>query len=250
MKIALILIFVFIIGIFVWNKLELRTSQINVSQKPSGINTKTIKENNTAKKYAIDSEYPEIAGLIDVSTQNLVNNKIKNLIKKIIDEFILASSVGNKSNELPKDIKSSLFIRYVVAQANDKIISIEFDISDMKTGMAHPNNYSKVFNFDPVNNKEIILSDVFKTNLDYLNTLSKLCREYLYKNLESKLPGIKNTIDDGTAANEVNFSNFLIGKDSLTIIFDPYKVAPYAAGTQKIQIPFSKLNGILSTKFQ
>lgn len=250
MKTVLILIIVIIVGIFVWNKLELKIPQINNSQKPSVINTKTIKEENIAKKYVIDSEYPEIAGLIDVSTQTLVNKKIKNQIDQIIAEFILNLPIENRLSNLPKDLKNSLFIRYNVAQANDKIISIEFDISDMKAGMAHPNNYSKVFNFDPVNNKEIIISDVFKTNSDYLNILSKYCREYLYINLEPQWFDIKNMIDEGTAPSENNFKNFTINKDSLTIIFDPYQVAPYAAGTQKIKIPFSELQGILSTKFQ
>lgn len=44
-------------------------------------------------------------------------------------------------------------------------------------------------------------------------------------------------ISEGTAPKEENFENFLITDNALIIIFDPYEVAPYAAGSVFVEIP-------------
>lgn len=238
MKALLFLVFIIIVGYVLWSKFEIKIPFINTPANSSEVNTKTIKEENTAKRYVIDCEYPEIRGF-------LFNGRIKNLVDKVIADFILNLPTKDQLVDLPADLNSSLFIRYNVAQANNKVVSIEFDISDMKISMAHPDNYSKVFNFDPVNNKEIVLSDIFKTNSDYLDSLSKLCRDDLYKKIKPGDDISKEMVDQGTLPDEKNFSKFTLSKDQLIIIFDPYTVAPYSAGTQKVIIPFSSINQYL-----
>jgi hypothetical protein len=53
-------------------------------------------------------------------------------------------------------------------------------------------------------------------------------------------------IRTGGAADEENFRNFTLGRDSLVIDFDEYQVGPYALGRPRIAIAYNSLSTILS----
>ena len=39
--------------------------------------------------------------------------------------------------------------------------------------------------------------------------------------------------------------NFQLGKDAVELLFNPYEIAPWSAGTIYVRIPYSALNGML-----
>ena len=52
-------------------------------------------------------------------------------------------------------------------------------------------------------------------------------------------------LKSGAGPSWSNFQDFLLLPDTLVIRFPPYQVAAYAAGDQKVEIPLSKLSGLM-----
>ena len=57
-------------------------------------------------------------------------------------------------------------------------------------------------------------------------------------------------IRQGVTPEALNFQSYAIEGDALVLIFPPYQVAPYAAGTQEVSIPLSQLKEILKPAYQ
>jgi hypothetical protein len=114
------------------------------------------------------------------------------------------------------------------------------------TGAAHPNTYSISLPFDTVSEEELLLSDLFSSP-DYLNLLAEQVRE----DLMQKEFADEEWINGGTDPEEpVNYASWALTEDSLIIIFDPYMIAPYAVGTQRVSIPLSELSGMLKEEYR
>ena len=52
-------------------------------------------------------------------------------------------------------------------------------------------------------------------------------------------------IRGGATPNSENYQNLLFTKSGLLIVFDPYQVAPYAAGISEVTIPYETIAGIM-----
>jgi hypothetical protein len=77
--------------------------------------------------------------------------------------------------------------------------------------------------------------------------ISAYCIKDLKKQSQSNgdiLPG--EMIQAGAGPNADNFSGWTISKKGLVINFDAYDVGPYAAGPQKVLIPYSVLKDLIS----
>ncbi|MGE5541193.1 MAG: DUF3298 domain-containing protein [Bacillota bacterium] len=117
------------------------------------------------------------------------------------------------------------------------------------TGGAHPNTYFRTFTFDTRTGKSLALADLFTPGTAYLTQLSQLSRELLpaiiAKNSGSAIADINpNMLSNGTIAEQANFANWYLEGSSLVIAFEPYQVAPYAAGPQTLSIPLSRFSNL------
>jgi len=92
------------------------------------------------------------------------------------------------------------------------------------------------------------LNDVFLNGTVPLDVISKLAQEDLKKQLGDMAdPGM---LEAGTTATTPdNYKNWALTPNSLVFFFDPYQVAAYAAGPQKVEILFTTLNGLLAAPF-
>lgn len=209
------------------------------------IQTKTLKEDNIASKYTLDIQYPEITGFKDSNIEKSVNEKIAKIVTDQVREF-KKSAAETGSFVQDNNFMSGLDIRYEIAQANENIFSLSLQVSNFAAGAAHPSNYNLTFNYQPSSqSEEITLSDLFKADSNYLEILSRISREDLnnqFKN-ESEL---KEFINSGTEPLEENFKNFILKPSELVLVFDPYQVAPYAAGTRTVSISKDKIKDILN----
>src|SRR5262249_5963211 len=104
-----------------------------------------------------------------------------------------------------------------------------------------------VLNYDVKNSKKLALADLFNPRSDYLNVISQYC----IKELKDRQKKDKDSmLDDemmksGAAAKKENYEAWAITKKGLWITFDPYQVAPYAAGPQYVLVPYSALKDIV-----
>ncbi|HRH43680.1 MAG TPA: DUF3298 and DUF4163 domain-containing protein [Pyrinomonadaceae bacterium] len=181
----------------------------------------TIKEKTNGNDISIS--YPQFVG----GNFTALNLALKNIALQYQNEF--------KKGKPEKGEENYLESGYTIEFANDNIVSVQFG-QESFSGGAHPNHSSQTLNFDLKNNKPIKLADLFKPNSKYLQKLSQLSKEGLGDNLQ---------FEEGIAPVAKNFSDFLITKKGLLILFDEYQVAPYAAGPQEVLISYADLKEFL-----
>jgi hypothetical protein len=113
---------------------------------------------------------------------------------------------------------------------------------------AHPNAFYRTFTFDLATGAELSVDDLFLPRTDYLKRLSAFAEFELGKALGEFADA--DYIKQGTTPESVNFQAFAIDGDALVLIFPPYQVAPYAAGTQRVSIPLAQLAEVLKPEYR
>ena len=137
-----------------------------------------------------------------------------------------------------------------IERSDSKVISAWVNITEITQGTAHYLHFSDVFNYSMVGSKEITLDDIFDPKTDYLNKLTTIVRQKLdqgYKDDGTWYDGVESFINDGVKPDVKSFQRFVIGKDYLVFIYDPYEAGSYVDGVRKAKISFSELKGLLKT---
>ena len=109
-------------------------------------------------------------------------------------------------------------------------------------GGAHGNTNLVSFNYDAAEGKFIDIQQA--TGMSY-NEISSNCRNTLYKNLidndKTGMPpkekdSMREMINTGAFPQAGNFEIFTVDGAKVYVLFEPYSVAPYAYGIQKVQV--------------
>jgi len=126
--------------------------------------------------------------------------------------------------------------------------------SDVFTTYLHSQQSYAAFTFDVEKGRKLELRDFFKENSHYLDTISHYCIDSLSRKLlKAERPAYRlsvlDNIKDGASAREQNYRCFYLTPKGFVIVFPPYQVAAYAAGTQKILIPYEVLKRVMLPEF-
>ena len=119
---------------------------------------------------------------------------------------------------------------------------------DYYEGGAHGINQLITFNFDIATGKQIMLADIFAPGYE-----SQL-KNTLLKALKSKT-GL-NTMDELKDAGYLYSmdifpsENFILNDETITFVYNPYEIAPYAVGSIELIITYSEVSQILSPSFK
>ena len=128
----------------------------------------------------------------------------------------------------------------------ERVMSIVQEISSWWAGAAHPNHGFSTMNFilDPLVKLDRI-QDIFDDDDNAFSAVQKLVRRKL---LEAEYEGEKileeRSVVEGTSDWE-NFDDFAFTPDGLMILFGPYAVGPYAAGSHVAVVPYEEIAGLL-----
>ena len=226
---------------------ELTQQPVRLSAESARATTKLIKESNKQSHYVIDVEYPQVEG--DPRFDKF-NREARALINKDVAAFKTSATAteNDYGTDVPEDARNStLDCAYEIRFASDDLISIEFSASEYSRGAAHPNSYTNVLNYDVKNGKKLSLADLFNPKATYLKAIS----DYSIKDLKQQAKADKDTaltddsIKSGASPRADNFKAWTITKSGLWITFDPYQVGPYAAGPQRVLIPYSALKDLI-----
>lgn len=211
---------------------------------------KNSHEKNHSMYYSIETTYPQITGKGMSEAENAFNERVNVIINEEMQQFKNSVKLDAPHMQtLPKEVRNNNFkIDYDVDVIPElAIVSIRFTIQGMQAGRAHPYRSHRVLNFDLKNNKELALSDLFKSDSKYLDAMAKFSSTKLKDTVSDK---DKWMIDEGAKAAAKNYKNWNIEKGSILITFDEYQVAPYAYGPQEVEIPYSVLQPLLSPQAQ
>lgn len=112
-------------------------------------------------------------------------------------------------------------------------------------GAAHPLSITRQFHFNLSTGKSLTANDIFKSN-EWKFGLAHLVEEALKRDYKDDYAVDKfETLADMVA----NPDYWIFSADGLTVQFNPYDVAPYAAGAPSVMIPWSALKVWLSPGF-
>ncbi|MEK7228197.1 MAG: RsiV family protein [Patescibacteria group bacterium] len=219
-----------------------RTSDKNVNE-PEGsigqisnpsqeIDKVTIAEQN--EHYTINAVYPK-------TNSEAANTYFKSYVEDEIAQFKDDTSWVNDV-ESASDGSLSLDITYQ-SVPSALVQNYIFSVTSY-TGGAHGLQVRKTFSF----NKEgqlLTVLNLFNNSLDGLGTFAKLVQKELLKREGAQA----DWITDGASAKEDNYSSFVITDTGVTILFDPYQIAPYSDGAIDISIPSSAFSSIANPDF-
>jgi len=102
-------------------------------------------------------------------------------------------------------------------------------------GAAHPNSYSLTLNYDLFTQQPIALETLFQSGAPYLTELQSYCTDQLIPILGDAL------FAEGLTPLPENYARWVFTPQGFEFTFDPYQVAPYAAGPQMVRVPYAQL---------
>lgn len=193
--------------------------------------------------YSFDIEYPSFSGISDKKTQDDLNARVEGYVKSAMDSFKLDTAQALPS---PTDGKNSFFMRYEIELLRPDFVSIRFEPSTYAAGAAHPYSFSYAMNYNLRTDNEVTTPEgFFIQGTDYLATLSSYAEKALLDQFGKDASAMESMVRSGAAPKAENYRNLFLTEKGLLVVFDPYQVAPYAAGSPKITIPYDELAGVM-----
>ena len=135
--------------------------------------------------------------------------------------------------------KVELHSIYDISHPSSKAVSITFELWN-QTGGEHGNLDVLTLNYSLINGQRLSLSDIFANP----NLALKLMSDWSRKILNDRYGlGRKQMVDSGTEPLIENFSSLTLTPKGVCINFQPYQVASWEMGVQKVEMPLDELRG-------
>ena len=181
-----------------------------------------------AKKgaYEIDVAYPAFAPPAGAAFNRAAHDAV-------LGKDALADYRQDKPNKFNG---SSNFYRgtYDTTYLAPHLVSVTFQLAGYAGG-AHPNNWRIGLLWDPASDRPLALGDVLADPATAVPAVSALCKVQG----EKQDWGLFDNPDFAAVVQDAK--SWAIDKDGVTIMFDPYSVAPYVAGPHDCRLSFAEL---------
>jgi hypothetical protein len=198
--------------------------------KPNTIIPLTDRYRVIEEKYAPHKDYyvyyPRIEGMENMTAQERVNQRLKELsqVKPIDRDAQLDYSYSG-------DFSVGFFKKHLLV--------LELEGYSYPFGAAHGMPSKVYVHIDLTNGNMYELKDLFKPGSNYVQVLGDIIGNQIKTNPEYSyvFPGSYK----GIQANQP----FYVKEDALYLYFNPYDIAPYAAGFPTFKIPFADIMSII-----
>ena len=188
------------------------------------------------ENYTLSVAYPRTGiEAIDIDLEKFIIELIS-LFRKVI---------GSESQSA--NWKNELLVKYTSGAFNRNIVSYKFEIYEF-TGGAHGNTAIATMTYNLSVSILIFPEDIFLDGSGYIDTLASLTMMKLKESLGKSAD--TTWIARGAGPDIDNFAKFILSPQYITFFFEPYRVAPYAAGQQAVAIPLKRLQGILKDEYK
>jgi len=191
-----------------------------------------------------------------------MSDKFKNIgeVNDIVNGWLAASLHEERRAKFSQDPSHFHFGQNSVVRTNTweaacssvnvtgTTLSIAYSIYWYGSGAAHPNQGFRTFSFslDPLIYIEN-LSEIFSDEGEGLAAIQKSARKQL---LDSTQGGLSDRrVQEGTDGWEC-FRAFLFKADGIEVLFAPYQVGPFAAGSFSVTVPYEEIVELMDLNFQ
>jgi hypothetical protein len=232
---------------------SLTSEQVNASREDSLVEVPVVIPVNDIladqqKRFTMNIQYPNVALAQHPLFAKEANDVIAAFVANIKSDF-QKSVTEIPSENTPKDFTSDLTMRFTPLLLSPTIISIRFDTSEYVAGAAHPSNHVRILNYDFAKHLLLSPTDLFASStqaLPFLSSYSRIALRTLFADMTEQ--EITAQMLPGTAPTHENFQEIGITKAGLTVLFNPYQVAPYARGVPEVKIPLADMSPPLQTE--
>lgn len=183
-------------------------------------------------------EYPEIQGLTDLKVQDNINSRLKEAFLNGKDK----SAAVKEEDEYIEDDKSDF-----TAAMNKDLLIIELRGYSYPIGAAHGMPYQEYFHIDLRTGDFYSLKDLFKGSSKYTSQLTSIVRKQIEINLKFNEEDQSYYFLD-QKPDVTDKIGFIVTGDTLQLYFNPYEIAPFAAGFVTFDIPYGQISGIINDK--
>lgn len=214
----------------VWNG---ATRTVNITKEGMNnieLTTATLKPTKTNSYTEINIKYPVISGLENSEAEVAINKAFKAHAQTYLEQ---TQKQAKELGAPPKDSAMTYEIDsgYKVTYNRNGVLSVLVNDYEFLGG-AHGGATLTGMTFSLKDGKQIQLSDLLKSNSNYRKDIDKVINAEIKKEDLYFADSFK-----GIAANQ----GYYLTDSGLTIYFQQYEIAPYAAGTPEFSFTFKKL---------
>jgi hypothetical protein len=186
------------------------------------VDTKNMQEKN--QYYTIDASYPQVRS-------EAITLSFKVFIEDQIAQFKTDTSWVMDTPSAAEGLLT-LDISYK-AVPSTAVQNYIFTINTY-TGGAHGMQFRKTYSYD-TEGQLLTFANFFKPTVDGITLIAKLAQKELLKRPSAQV----DWITDGAGPQEENYQAVIATDEGLTVLFDPYQVAPWSDGAIDVTIPVS-----------
>ncbi|MEK9174028.1 MAG: RsiV family protein [Patescibacteria group bacterium] len=195
------------------------------------------------EKISVDQKttYADITGSYPKTASDSITMYFKSFVEEQVSQFLDDTSWAG---EVESAASGNLTLDISYKSVESSTVQTYIFTVNSYTGGAHGLQFRKTFAF----NKEgqlLTLSNLFSNGFDGFPAFAKVVQKELLKRPSADA----NWIGDGAAAREENYRSFVVTDTGITILFDPYQVAPWSDGAIDIAIPVASLGTTLKADF-
>jgi hypothetical protein len=172
----------------------------------------------------IDVHYP-------VFGKMLIDQDIALWAHRVVETF--TRGLGN-DHANPRQARNELRAGYTVSYASPRSLTVTYEIWTY-TGGIHGNNDIITLTYDVESGQRLLFEDLVVAADTALERLAVYCAKVLRHTLGEDLD--EAMLKSGTAPELDNYSSFSLFPAGLRIHFQPYQVAPFVAGAQRVDVP-------------
>ncbi|MDR0239946.1 MAG: DUF3298 and DUF4163 domain-containing protein [Deltaproteobacteria bacterium] len=134
----------------------------------------------------------------------------------------------------PRQARNELRASYTVSYASPRSLTVTYEIWTY-TGGIHGNNDIITLSYDVESGQRLLFEDLVVAPDTALERLADYCAKTLRTTLGEDLD--EAMLKSGTAPELDNYSSFSLFPAGLRVHFQPYQVAPFVAGAQRVDVP-------------
>ncbi|MBQ4054741.1 MAG: DUF3298 domain-containing protein [Clostridia bacterium] len=164
--------------------------------------------------------------LIATEIENLKNKYAKDIATDDTSEFLGASN---------NNIEYSM--SYEVKKSSDAVVSVLLSVHSY-TGGAHGHTVYKAVNFDLNSAKSIDMQYVTGVPAEEYTPFLK---SNILEKMRNSTDNMYFSTEDGVLDDCFDDTQFVITESGITVFFQEYDIAPFAAGAQMFDIPYNEL---------
>lgn len=210
---------------------------------------KTVSSTFLAERLTAKATYPAIVLPRHKTEETRANDVLRAAALRVIESF--REEAGAANAEIPisdETLGNDIAIGYDTLFLSPTLISFRYNISTYTIGAAHPNNETLVVNYDIARHVILATDDLFLPDADILGILASTSRRELLADCTDCDEGERAMIVSGTEPKKEYFTRVGLKPGGLSVMFDPYQVAPYARGVREVFIPLTEIGEILKSE--